>query len=211
VLLEDQEKRDEENTAGGIKRGGKKSGKENKLRDHGLEEGLTGDTGTGVDRELHLRDLLVDVLHELDDEVDELALVEGLGVNVGDEEGDVVHLLAVLVLGGDGLAAEDEEVVRALGKEAHEPLGEDLVELIELLQADRDADAVHAGLDKHTLLLVTRDHNGRAQQLLAEAALNLGLVVTLNHLRRKVRDAHRRSDRSTDSVRVRLDCSRHSL
>jgi len=186
-------------------------GKRNKLRDHGLEESLTGDTGTGVDRELHLRDLLVDILHELDDKVDELALVEGLGVNVGDEEGDVVHLLAGLVLRLDGLAAKDKEVVRTLSKEAHEPLGEDLVELIELLQTNRDADAVHAGLNKHTLLLVTRDHNGCAQKLLAETALNLGLVVTLNHLRSKVGNAHGRSDRRTDSVCVRLDCSRHFL
>ena len=176
-----------------------------RLCDHGLEESLTSDTSTSVDRELHFRDFLVDVLHELDDEIDELALVEGLGVDVGDKERDIVHLFALLVLLLDGLATEDEEVVCTLGEETHETLGKDLVELIELLQADRNTDAVHTGLDEDTLLLVTGDDNGCAEKLLAEAALNLGLVVTLNNLGSKVGDAHSGSDGCTDGVCVGLD------
>lgn len=42
--------------------------------------------------ELHLGNLLIDLLHELDDEVDELVLQQLLGVEVCDQEGNVVAL-----------------------------------------------------------------------------------------------------------------------
>ena len=57
-----------------------------------LEELLRYDTGTGIDRQLHLADLLVDLLHEGDDEVHQLVLVHLLRVEVGDEETDVIAL-----------------------------------------------------------------------------------------------------------------------
>jgi hypothetical protein len=41
---------------------------------------------------LHLRDLLVNLLHELNDEVHKLVLQHLLGVEVSDQEGDVVTL-----------------------------------------------------------------------------------------------------------------------
>jgi hypothetical protein len=44
--------------------------------------------------ELHLRNLLVNLFHELDNEVDKLVLKHLLGVEVCDEEGDVVSLLS---------------------------------------------------------------------------------------------------------------------
>ena len=99
------------------------------LTNHALEVSLTGNTSTSVNRKLHLADLLVDVLHELDDEVDELVLEHGLGMGVGDEEADVEvgHLAGLLVLVGDGLPSEDEEVLCSLGKEAHEPLRKDVL------------------------------------------------------------------------------------
>ena len=43
--------------------------------------------------ELHLRDLLVHLLHELDDEIHQLMLQHFLGVEVGDKEGDVIALV----------------------------------------------------------------------------------------------------------------------
>jgi hypothetical protein len=55
-------------------------------------------------------------------------LEHGLGVEVGDQEGDVVAL--------DGLPPEDDEVLGALGQEAHELLAEDGLELVGLLNAD---------------------------------------------------------------------------
>ena len=67
-------------------------------------------------------------LHELDDEVHDLVLEHGLGVEVGDQEGDVVTL--------DGLPPEDDEVLGTLGQEAHELLAENGLELVGLLNAD---------------------------------------------------------------------------
>lgn len=51
--------------------------------------------------ELHLGNLLVYLFHELDDEVNKLVLEHLLGVEVCNEEGDVVSLsLCELVTGG---------------------------------------------------------------------------------------------------------------
>ena len=57
-----------------------------------FEELLCDDTGPGVDRQLHLADLLVDLLHEVDDEVHQLVLVHLLRVEVGDEKTDIITL-----------------------------------------------------------------------------------------------------------------------
>jgi hypothetical protein len=61
-------------------------------RTHVFEELLSDDTGPGIDRQLHLTDLLVDLFHEMDDEVHQLVLVHLLCVEVGDEETDVIAL-----------------------------------------------------------------------------------------------------------------------
>ena len=57
-----------------------------------LEVLLRADTGTGVEAELHVADLLVNLLHKLKDEINELVLVHLLGVEVGEQEADVVAL-----------------------------------------------------------------------------------------------------------------------
>jgi hypothetical protein len=44
--------------------------------------------------ELHLGNLLVDLFHELNNEIDKLVLQHLLGMEVCDEEGDVVSLLS---------------------------------------------------------------------------------------------------------------------
>lgn len=49
--------------------------------------------------ELHFRNLLVNFFHELNDEVDKLVLKHLLGVEVCDEEGNVVSLLSCEVSG----------------------------------------------------------------------------------------------------------------
>jgi hypothetical protein len=50
------------------------------------QEALGDETCSGVQEKLHFRDLLVHVLHELDDKVHQLVLQHLLGVEVGDEE-----------------------------------------------------------------------------------------------------------------------------
>ena len=62
------------------------------LSTHPFEELFGADPRPGVDAELHLWYLLVDLLHEVDDEVDQLVPEHLLGVEVGDQETDVVAL-----------------------------------------------------------------------------------------------------------------------
>ena len=59
---------------------------------HGRKVALGDYTRPSVQRQLHLRDLLVHILHKLDDKVDKLVLQHGLSVEVGDQERDVVAL-----------------------------------------------------------------------------------------------------------------------
>ena len=56
------------------------------------KEALSNETSSCVQEELHLRDLLVHILHELNDEVHQLVLQHLLGVEVGDEERNVIAL-----------------------------------------------------------------------------------------------------------------------
>ena len=56
------------------------------------QEALSNETGSCVQEELHIRDLLVHIFHELNNEVHQLVLQHLLGVEVGDEERDVIAL-----------------------------------------------------------------------------------------------------------------------
>ena len=60
-----------------------------------FQELFSADTRSGVDGQLHLVDLLVDLLHEVNDEVHQLVLEHLLRVHVGDEEADVIVLWTV--------------------------------------------------------------------------------------------------------------------
>lgn len=60
-----------------------------------LEELLCTDARPGVERQLHLADLLVNFLHEMDNKVHQLVLEHLLRVKVGDQERDVVALRAL--------------------------------------------------------------------------------------------------------------------
>ena len=53
---------------------------------------LRADTGTGVEAKLHVADLLVNLLHKLKNEIYKLVLVHLLGVEVGEQEADVITL-----------------------------------------------------------------------------------------------------------------------
>lgn len=163
-----------------------------------LEVLLSADTGAGIEVELHLAELLVDVLHKLNDKVDELVLVHLLRVRVGDQEADVVALstkMDGLEFGhkirrkknqqnrhehssnsrweksyGDGLAAEDNKVLGAHHHEARKLVAEDAVHVVDLLDADADANRVDRTLNEDALVLCTADHNRCQEHLFALAA-----------------------------------------
>mmetsp|Transcript_18745 Transcript_18745/g.47431 ORF Transcript_18745/g.47431 Transcript_18745/m.47431 type:complete len:253 (-) Transcript_18745:48-806(-) len=169
-----------------------------------LEQFGGNDTSTRIDRELELVDLLVDLLHELDDEVHQLVLEHDLGVVVGDEEGDVISLY--------WLPSEHDEVFRAHHQKAGELLCQDLFHLIRLLDFDADSHRVDRAFDHHLLVLITRDHDGVHQKLFAALCvrcLYFGLVVALHHLTAKVLNAHRGSEGLSDAIEVGLVSKSH--
>ena len=125
------------------------------LFSEGVEVSLGDDTSAGVNRGLHLGDFRIDVLHELNDEIDQLVLVHGLSVEVGDEERDIISL--------NSLTTQDDEGLSTLGQEAHELLGEQLLQLISLLNSNRDSQRVDGALNQNSLLRSTRDDD-RVQQ-----------------------------------------------
>lgn len=59
---------------------------------HILEELLGHNAGPGIDRQLHLTDLFVNLLHEVDYKVHQFVFVHLLRVEVGDEKADVIPL-----------------------------------------------------------------------------------------------------------------------
>lgn len=130
-------------------------GEEASLFSEGVEVGLGDDTSASVNRGLHLGDFRVNVLHELDDEIDQLVLVHGLSVEVGDEERDIVSL--------NGLTTQDDERLSALGQETHELLRQQLLQFIGLLDSNRDSQRVDGTFNQNLLLRSTGDDH-RVQQ-----------------------------------------------
>lgn len=63
-----------------------------KLVSYVLEEFLCNDTGPGINGQLHLADLLVNLLHEVDDKVHQLVFVHLLRVEVGNQEANIISL-----------------------------------------------------------------------------------------------------------------------
>ncbi len=57
-----------------------------------FQEGLSDNTSPCVHGQLHLADLLVDILHELDYEIHNLVLEHRFSVEVGNQEGNVITL-----------------------------------------------------------------------------------------------------------------------
>jgi hypothetical protein len=92
------------------------------------QEALSHESCSGIQEKLHLRDLLVHILHELDDEVHQLVLQHLLSVEVGNKERDVIalagdqQLLQPNVQGSasiylDRLPPQDKERFRSLRQE----------------------------------------------------------------------------------------------
>ena len=59
---------------------------------HPLQKRLRTYSGARIDAKFHIRNFLVNLLHEVDDKVDEFVPVHLIRVEVGDEEADVVVL-----------------------------------------------------------------------------------------------------------------------
>ena len=110
--------------------------------------------GLGVYKELHFRNLLIDLLHKVYDEVDQFVLEHLLGVEIRNQERNVIplprHTLVSLPSTAtekgregargradfDGFPTEDVEALGALRQEAGELVYEDVLNLVRLLDLD---------------------------------------------------------------------------
>ncbi len=96
-----------------------------------------------------------------------------LRVEVGDEEADVVvleGLAAVDVVRPtnlDSLASENEEAVRAHGKEANKLLAQQLLNIVALLDGDADSEGIDGALNHHALVGISADDQWLQEQLFA--------------------------------------------
>lgn len=86
----------------------------------------------------------------------------------------------------DRLSSQNDKRLCALHEESGEFVCEDPLDLVGLLDADAQSDAVDACLDEHPLVFISRNDERRQEGLFRRARFHLGLVVPLDVLRRKV-------------------------
>lgn len=113
------------------------------------EERLGHETCSCIEEELHLRDLLVHLLHELYDKVDQFMLQHLLGVKVRDQEGDVVAL--------HRFPPQNVERLGSLRQESRELVYQYVFNLIRLLDLYAYPHAVDTWLDEDPLVLIPRN------------------------------------------------------
>jgi hypothetical protein len=111
------------------------------------EERLGHETRSRVQEQLHLRNLLVHLFHKLNDKVHQLVLQHLLGVEVRDQETDIVAL--------DRLSPQNIKALRTLCQEARELVDKDVLNLVGLLDLDAYSHTVDRRLDVHSFVLVT--------------------------------------------------------
>jgi len=168
-------------------------------------------------KKLHLGNLLVDLLHELDDKIDKLVFEHLLSVEVCDEEGNIVALQAPesvsqsvsqsvtsmsTITNLDRLPPQDKKRLGTLRQEARKLVHQNILNLVRLLDADANSDRIDARLHQHALILIARYRQWRQQHLGRSLCLDLGYIVALRRLRRKVRQAQRRRQRAADRLEV---------
>lgn len=115
-----------------------------------FKELLCNDTSSCIDRQFHLADLLIDLLHKVDDKVHQLMFIHLLRVEVGNQKANVIAL--------NRLSSQNKKVFSSHHHEAHEFMAKDFFDLISLLDSDADSDRVDGSLDKNLLLVITADH-----------------------------------------------------
>ena len=77
-----------------------------------------------------------------------------------------------------------------------------MLDLVGLLDLDADAYAVDAGLNEHALVLVARNGQGCQEHLGRRSRFDLGDIVSLGGLRRKVGETEGGRQAAPDSLEV---------
>lgn len=103
----------------------------------------------------------------------------------------------------DRFPPQNEEGLGALFQESGELVYQDVLDLVGLLNLDADAHAVDAGLDEDALVLVTRNRQGRQEDLWRRPGLDFGDIVTLGGLGCEVGQAEGGCQAAADGLEVR--------
>lgn len=118
---------------------------------------MRDDACTGVHSDLHAVDLTINLLHKLDNKVHKLVLPKVFKVLVGNEETKIIAL--------DWLSAQNDKLLSTLHQEAREPVGQNLLDFISLLDTNTQANRVNGGLNEALFIFVTRNGDGLQQEL----------------------------------------------
>ena len=146
---------------------------------------------------LHLRYLLVYLLHELNDEVHQLVLQHLLGVEVRNQERDIITL--------DWFPPQNDKALRSLLQESCEFVDQDVLNLVCLLDLDVYPHAVDAGLDQDSLVFVTRYGEWVQDHFRRRGGFDLGDIVSFGGLRGEVGERDGGCEGGTHALQVRAE------
>jgi hypothetical protein len=163
-------------------------------RTYWCQERLSHKTGPRIQEQLHLRNLLVHLLHELDNKVHQLVLQHLLGVEIGNEEADIISF--------DRFPPQDVEALGALSQEAGELVYENVLNLIGLLDLDAYPYTVDRGLNIDSLVLVAGYGERVEDDFGGAGGFNLRDIVSLGSLRGEIRQRERGGQRGAHALQV---------
>ena len=133
----------------------------NKL-DELIKEDTCDDTSTCVNVQLHGSDFSIDFLHEMNDEVNKLNLLQILEVEIGNKERDVVIFARS--------TTKNLEFFSTHCKETRELINKDSLKSVSLLNLNRNTDRVNGRFNQALLIAITGDNNRLKEKLFAHSA-----------------------------------------
>ena len=101
------------------------------------------------------------------------------------------------------LSPQDEEGLGTLCQEPGELVDQDMLNLIRLLYPNADTNTVHARFDEHLFVLIARNRKGVEEEFGGALGFDLGDVMSLGCLRRKVGHRECSSQRRPNALEVR--------
>lgn len=136
------------------------------------------ESSSSVQEQLHLVDLGVHFLHELNDEVYQLVLQHLLSIRIRDKEADIESF--------DGFPPKDDEALGSAHQEPHELLDQDRFDLVGLFYAKTHSHRIYGWFNQTLFVFVPADYERVEKGFVRETSFDLRVVVTFDHLRREV-------------------------
>ena len=123
---------------------------------------LSNNTSTGIQAQLHLTHLLVELFHERNDEIDQLVLQHLISMEICNQETNVISLIELALhlfkstrSNRNSLSSENDKVLGTHHHESRELMTQDLFDFICLFHFDAESDGIDGSLDQDSFLLVS--------------------------------------------------------